>query len=269
MRELSLKERKEISLEILEDLDRICRKKNITYYLAYGTLLGAVRHQGFIPWDDDIDVWVSINDYKRLLYELKRESRYEIIDHLNNQNWPRCFSKLSDSSTIIVDEGGDKNIGIKRGVAVDIFPIFECVKNHRWLNELKFERQMVMYTFDYENGLYENKKGIVSQLKNKFVFLSLLFKKDRNYWQQKLYEREYKKKKTGFYGCPISIYGARDIHSEKSFSEVKELLFENKKLPVPIGYDEILRNLYGDYMVLPEAEKRKTNHNVKAYKIEV
>ena len=133
MVELSLEERKKIGLDILKDLDGICRSNGIKYFLAYGTLIGAVRHKGFIPWDDDIDIWVKIEEYEKLLEALKAQSKYEVISNLDSEYWQNSFSKLSDSSTIIIDNGLNQNECLRRGVAVDIFPIFECNKDKRWL----------------------------------------------------------------------------------------------------------------------------------------
>ena len=109
MKELHIEERKRICVEILLEFDNICKEQDITYFLAYGTLLGAIRHQGFIPWDDDVDVWVPIEEYFQLIQVLKLKSKYKLLECFGNENWPMGFSKLSDPSTIVIDNGSHQH----------------------------------------------------------------------------------------------------------------------------------------------------------------
>ena len=120
MREMTQEEVKQVGYEILTVIDDLCRKHEITYYLAYGTLLGAVRHKDFIPWDDDVDIGVSVSEYERFLQVLHEESQYQVLSFIARyQEFPSCFSKISDPRTAVIDNE-ETLAKIPRGVAVDI-----------------------------------------------------------------------------------------------------------------------------------------------------
>ena len=105
MQELSLSEKQALALQIACEIDRVCRLHHIQYYIGYGSLIGAVRHQGFIPWDDDIDFWVPIEHFQKFLSVMKKETDYLILDHIHDVKWPRCFTKISDcNKRIRIDE---------------------------------------------------------------------------------------------------------------------------------------------------------------------
>ena len=123
---ISLEQQKLISQEILDYIAEFCNKHNIRYYLAYGTLLGAVRHQGFIPWDDDIDIIMFREDYRKFL-SLFRSNRYHCLS-FENDTYYQSFSKIVDSKTAMVT---DNMIPLEDlGVAVDIFP-FDYLSDDR------------------------------------------------------------------------------------------------------------------------------------------
>ena len=119
MREIcNLSEIKKIELDILRAFRSFCEKNSLRYFLAYGTLLGAVRHGGFIPWDDDIDVAMPRTDYERFLKEF-RDERYEVYD-LSKKGYFYPFAKLCDTTTVLIEEMSVKN---SIGVYIDIFPM--------------------------------------------------------------------------------------------------------------------------------------------------
>lgn len=121
-KEVTLQEIQRITSKILETFDLFCTQKGICYYLAYGTLLGAIRHDGFIPWDDDIDVLIPRKDYEKLLKEeyIDSDRRYRIIGSHNVENWPYAFAKCIDTRTELLET--DFNSGAI-GVYIDLFPI--------------------------------------------------------------------------------------------------------------------------------------------------
>ncbi|MEG2626285.1 MAG: LicD family protein, partial [Christensenella sp.] len=123
MKKLSIDEMKQIELELMSELDRVCRENNLSYVLAYGSCLGAVRHKGFIPWDDDMDVAMPRADYERLIDsfdQLKSKPHYELVSYRNNKAiYP--FVKLIDTTTHVLENFADKRFST--GVWVDIFPL--------------------------------------------------------------------------------------------------------------------------------------------------
>lgn len=266
MIELNLDERKKIGLDILIDFDSVCRKNQIEYYLAYGTLLGAVRHKGFIPWDDDIDVWVKIQDYKRILDILTKESKYEVISNLDSEYWVNSFSKLSDPSTMVID---DRNIAYSslRGISVDIFPLFECANNVKWSKKIRRYQTIIFRTQQFAKK--GNKVSNIKDLAKKInIYSNILFGKNIRYWRNRILQMQLGHKGTNLLGCPSSSYRDKDIHSAEYFSSQILLEFEHSLFPAPVGYKKILEDIYGDYMKFPPEEERQSNHRVKVFRIE-
>lgn len=120
MKELTLKDKQEIMLDIMLDIDKFCRENNIRYSLAYGTMLGAVRHKGFIPWDDDLDIFMLREDFERFIKTYPGE-RYHVLYNTRNENefLATGYAKVHDPSTVIKGE----KTHTKYGVFVDIFPL--------------------------------------------------------------------------------------------------------------------------------------------------
>lgn len=121
MKELSLQELKEIEFDILKVFDDFCKENNIRYYLAYGTLLGAIRYKKFIPWDDDVDLLIPRDDYNRMIKLFKDSERYRLFAFDRNPNFIYPFAKLCDMTTK-KDEFGYEN-GVELGVDIDLFPL--------------------------------------------------------------------------------------------------------------------------------------------------
>ena len=120
---LSLEEIKRIELGILEYLHQVCEKHDIKYFIDFGTLLGAVRHKGFIPWDDDMDICMLREDYEKLQDYLiaNPDERYEVMSYKNNLNYVYPFMKVQDNQTYLLEE--DVRIDSNMGIYVDIFPV--------------------------------------------------------------------------------------------------------------------------------------------------
>lgn len=258
---LSSDEIKRRSLEILKNLHAICERHSITYYLAYGTLIGAVRHQGFIPWDDDIDVWVPIGQYKDLMSILEKESPYEIINCLKDNDWVRGFSKLSDPETLVVDNFDNPYSTANRGVSVDIFPLFG-EDDDKQRKKIKYTSLMMSRMNNYKAGMFKH-----NILKRMLFGLLDFFKRDNLYFRNKLFSLETEAFGNQFVGNVTSPYGVKDHHSANYF-EKTELIFEGEKFCAPKGYDSILRQIYGDYMKLPPVEKQIQTHDTITYLIE-
>lgn len=267
MRELTLQERKTISLNILSDIDRVCKRHGIQYFMAYGTLIGTIRHQGFIPWDDDIDIWIKWKDYKRLNEILGRETKYEVI---NLDIYKKCaiqFTKISDPSTLV--ERKDKTHGdFKRGVAVDIFPLCPFYDGVLFRCELK-----ILATLNKTFSIYIcQENATILDIRGKCIriickVLSCIGL-NQLFWQRKTENLFNKQKDSELIFSPYSPYKLRDVHKRNSFDATTECLFEGALFDCPVGYDEILHQIYGDYMSLPPREKRISNHDIIAYMLD-
>ena len=255
MQELSLADKKRLSFQILCDLDALCHRHNITYYLAYGSLIGAIRHKGFIPWDDDIDLWIPISEYEHFLEVVKNETNYVVLDHIHDIGWSRGFSKVSDKDTIVFHDSEKHRTKSRYGVSVDIFPLFGVKKDASWCNRVLKTRNRIVYLQRYRLGVYR-KKSISAIFKAIISKVLILLKKDEMYYKQKLLRLELTESNSQQVGCIISVYKTKDIHDVSCFSETVKVEFEGKMFSAPIGYDRVLRDIYGDYLKLPPIENR-------------
>lgn len=258
MKTATLEERKKISYDILCEFDSICRENHITYYLAYGTLIGAVRHKGFIPWDDDIDVMVPIEDIERLYCILEEKSKYKLINHFKEKNWVWFFSKLYDDRTedVFVDPNSYEGKQKRHGQAIDIFPIAKFDGEHDvCVKRLKKCAGMVYRQFMYNHGYYRG-----NLLASTYCFALKLIKKDILYYKNKLLKLEKKCISGTYCGDPLDVFGVKAEMNPISDFEICELQFEDNLFYAPKGYDGVLSRVYGNYMKLPPKEKQISNH---------
>lgn len=238
------------SVPLLEVLDECCRKHGITYYIVYGTLLGAVRHKGFIPWDDDMDIAILRSDYDKLMEHAEEwlPKPYFIVNHKNTPHYPKHFAKLEDASTTIVE---NINLGYKGGIYIDIFPLDEVPDNallRRW-HFLKFKlfRRMLYFAF---RDPYKHGRGPKSWMP--LIVQKLIGKA----WVQRNIQRvmqEYKGKKNCSH---LSAHGAT-AYPKPMFGVPQRMEFEGFMANAPTDSVNYLITDYGkDYMQLPPIEKR-------------
>lgn len=242
MQELTLKEKQNESLKILKYLHELCEKENITYYLAYGTLLGAVRHKGFIPWDDDIDIWVPFEQYETLMEILKKDKTYRLFNYLEGNEWGLMFSKLSKKDTYGINEiTGSKTPGL----SVDIFPMVSCKEKD--VKKFAHYQKMAYRINSYELKTCSN--GI-----KKFIYgIYYLFGKTNLYYRKKFNKLAAKTNGNTFYFD--GIIEASTI-TNSNFEKVT-LSFEGYDFVAPKNYDKILHFLFNNYMQLPPESDRE------------
>jgi len=260
-----------IQIEVLDHFDRYCKEHLLTYYLCAGTLLGAIRHHGYIPWDDDIDVMMPRGDYEKLLneYALKDNSQYKLFNYRFQEDYPYPFSKLGDSKTSLI-EAFEENFDT--GIYIDIFPI-DNIPDDTGLQKKIIERRISLKK-KHQYKLFKIKKrpGIIGLVKNAIViFLKIRYHRpslseicrrmDRNAISANTY-------------CPSSHkaaltwnYTYKEIMPNEIYKETVEVEFEGKKYPAPAGWDTYLKGLFGDYMKLPPEDQRR-RHQFKAYIID-
>lgn len=265
MKELSLDERKTLSLDILRSIDRKCHELNVRYYLAYGTLLGAVRHSGFIPWDDDIDIWVPVKEIKLLCDSIRNDGDYDVIDFWSSVANPNTFAKISKKGTYIKDKYSDGLFEFTRGIAVDVFPLYGC-DNERNIQSIIKCKHMIQRRRIFRLGGYRKKdSNLAGLIKDTYLQLDAAIHPDELYWNKKYFKLTTTATCMSKIGCPSSPYGQKDVFAIRCFQGNEMLTFENEQFRVPCGFREILESLYGDYMQLPPPEKRISNHDVTAY----
>ncbi len=267
MKELSLQEIKIIELEILKYFHSFCVENNIKYFLSNGTLLGAVKYKGFIPWDDDVDVLVPREDYNKLISLFKDTEKHVLLAFERNENFRYPFSKLVDMSTR--KEETNINNGVEIGIDIDIFPLdywdYDLEKAKKEVKRIN--RNMFALTLTKMNKA-ESNNPLKRFVKSVVMFFCKLH--GGKYYIRKIIDESNKEyeKNSSYLGCKAwCIYNEREIIPSKAFAEVIEIEFEKEKFYAPVGYDTYLRSLYGDYRQDPPLEKQKTHHSFKAYKI--
>ncbi len=266
MQDISFKEAfKAKLLETYDYLSKFFDSHDLQWCGAYGTVLGAVRHQGLIPWDDDIDLYMKRADYEKLMSfqeELKKDG-YELISAYNELN-SKFYIKLVNRSTTIV---ADKYEPIDVGVFVDIFPLDFCsdLKNefYRYYNRLKFWIGVHKYTYytlsikDVLNEFNHNKKSAILYLLGYLMPKSMKeFSKER---VRRIIDKVSMHNEGDFLISYYGRYGKKEIFKSEWFKNYKILPYEGRVIKVPVCTHDFLTHLYGDYMTLPATIPESTH----------
>ena len=269
MKEINVDELKKIQIDILDYFDLFCKKNNIKYWLDYGTLLGAVRHKGYIPWDDDIDIGMLREDYAKAekLFNIQSDGFYVFKTPNNDNSFRYPFGKLIQTNTVL-NEYGDQ--GIKTGVYIDVFPYDNAPDDTKRAQKQFKKRELLgrirRLQLPMRDGL-SIKKKIAFQLMScmlKIIPRNMINRAiDRN---ASKYMHVETKNVASFTDTYTDVYQTKQLLIPKQlFRDLAEAEFEHKTYPVPKDYDTWLTSLYGDYMTLPPEEKRIAHHVFEAY----
>lgn len=262
---LSLKEIQELSKIILFTFSEICQEQNLSYYLAMGTLLGAARHKGFIPWDDDIDVMMPRNDYEAFHnYFYKNMHKYPNLKLFTKEqnNYPYMISRLSNIEyTCSFDNENDYGLGL----FIDIYPLDGIGNDEK--EAKKRNRTASMYSSMC--WLSTRKKCKVERTSSKFklvikypaFLLAKILGKRFFFNRLEKMSKCYSYNETKYVGCLVwGTASLKKYFPREWFGNGKKLIFEGKNLIVPNEYDKVLRRIYGNYMELPPIKQRKSHH---------
>ena len=269
MRKMEMAEIQKISLEIMRQVDEICEKENLRYYLFYGTLIGAIRHHGFIPWDDDLDIMMPREDHDRLCrYLIEHQSEYPNLRVFNPSvcpEYPYMITRISDDRYLI-ETDDEEEYGM--GVFIDIYPFdglgdnkSEAVRFGKMGDRLSsFCFQATRKHIDFKIRT-ENKSKVRQLLKVPVWCVSRAIGKD--FFQKKLASLAYQKAfdTSKYVGCVVWLSGGeKDMYKRKWLDDYIKVPFEQYQFRVPKHYDRILRQTYGDYMQLPPENERIGHH---------
>ena len=246
----SLQEHQKALLTLLEEFDRVCKQLKIPYVLFAGTMLGAVRHNGIIPWDDDLDILMMRRDYNRFLNEAEtvlNKDRFFLQKEFS-EHWPMFFSKLRLNNTACIEKYHPKDSETHQGVYIDLFPCDNAF-NNGFGRKLQFLASKVVIAKSLSERGYEtdSKKKKAFMCFCKILPRSLFLKLTQSGSEKSEYVHT-------FLGAASSFQ--KNIYSRKCFDEIIELEFEGREYPISAKYDELLTTMYGDYMKLPPPEER-------------
>ena len=263
MNESDIIKLRKAQLELAKEVKRLCEKHRISFFLDAGSLLGAVRHEGFIPWDDDMDIGMCKEDYEKFLNIAANELKEEFFldNYHTNPNCPFVYSKLRLRNTIYIEDIGNENLEHNE-IFIDIFPYYYISDNliQRKIEALQMSilAQALMSKYGYKvwknKGLLKRVKFLGTDFLGKILPISYLHK-----MLERLFNKHNNTKKMG--GLCGSCYDYW-FFPEQVLRETENHLFEKELFPIPVNYNEFLKQAYGDYMVLPPLNLRRT-HQIK------
>lgn len=275
MEKISFRDAQLGAYEILKFLDAFCRKNNLTYFLMYGSLIGAVRDKGIIPWDDDIDIMMPRPDYDKLIQICSTENilPFKLFENSIVSEYPHPISRMSDQR-YKTNFANEKDYGI--GLFVDIYPLDgvgnDLKRAHKLIKKAYRNASLCFLTSRKKFGRDNTKSKIRMAVKfPAYIWANLLgnhhyIKKSIKLCKEYSYEES--KYVSGIAQPFRESNGENKNIYLKEWFEVIETEFEGRKFCIPKGYDKILKMGYGDYMVpLPE-NQRDTHHTYDTYLID-
>lgn len=253
-KEITFEESKKLLLDILINVDHFCNQNGINYSLGAGTLIGAIRHKGFIPWDDDIDIMMLRDDYERFV-SLYKDERYVIVDGSSNPN--HSHVRVADTKTVLKLNAWRAQF-YKNGLWIDVFPIDKVPDTQKGY---LFFKKWLWFLFEIQLTGEVHRKGIINKI------LHFICKPFRGHFGKRALKtmKKYNKKNTQSVACLGAWYSNSPKFPASYMEDFVEVEFEGYRFKAIKQYDTYLRGLYGDYMQFPPKEKQKAHHGYTAY----
>lgn len=261
----SVDELKSIQLNILLKVHQFCVENNIKYSLADGTLLGAVRHKGYIPWDDDIDICMCRDDYKRFIKEFPDvyQDEVSVVSMERDAQWAYPFAKAYDVRTVLKEETTNNRPEI--GVNIDVFPLDDVPSGNDFVKYNMRRKKMFLF-FRTKALKWRKGRGLKKNLSMFLIKLLLCpFTFRRLSGIMNRYGQKYNEKGCSWlFECCLGMIN-KGPFPKHAFNDTIDMSFEGHLLKVMKGYHDCLTSSYGNYMQMPPEEKRVTHHAFKAH----
>ena len=243
---------------ILDEIHKVCVQNQIRYSLAYGTLIGAIRHQGFIPWDDDIDVMMPREDYDRFVqvWGESEHGDYILQRYENTPEIPNNFSKIRKNHTAYLQSEREKHVSYHKGIFVDIFPV-DAVAEGRLARRIQLA--LCSVSLLYSRGYRSGNRGLSGLAERVFLLAPKRSYRALQLWLEKRAFRWKQHDRGWFIACTYKA--CRIVFPPDLFDELVAVPFNGKQYLAVKSADTYLRIQYGDYMKLPPEEERVLKHH--------
>lgn len=256
-----INELRTLQMQIMDSIDEFCQQNRLSYSLAGGTLIGAIRHKGYIPWDDDIDIYMPRKDYNKFLAEYNGfNPRYKIYDWHNYPNMDILFAKVGDTYTELSEQGKFRDYGVN----VDVFPL-DGVSDRKIIRAIVFKIKTAIYILAHGKS---QKYNINSPYKEKIRWIMSRLWPYSKLKSFRIIESIVLRWPNAKYVTNLISMGSSNPHDSfdlSIFNPTKEVPFENRKYRIMKGYDDYLTKRFGDYMKLPPENQRVHSHDLIAY----
>ena len=262
----NIKRLQTVDLAIVKEIVKICDENNLTYYMIGGTLLGAIRHKGFIPWDDDIDLGMPRRDYEKFLKIAPKNlsSNLQMVNFKTDPNYQYYITRIRDTDTKVIETRIGNNSKYTHA-SIDIFPL-DGSPNNKHLRKLYYLRVMInraLISLCYRDSIDPDRKR--NKIEKLMVYITSKLPFEKFFDPNKLKHRidktmsKYQVEKSEIIGCLMGAYRTKEMAPKSVYGVGAYYVFENIKLRGPEYFDEFLTLIYGDYMKLPPVESRKTH----------
>ena len=257
--DLSLRDAQMIMVDILEEVHKLCEKHALKYFLDAGTLIGAVRHKGFIPWDDDVDIGMLREDFNKFLEIAKRElPKHLFLQTFETDEYYDVYPvpcKIRYNDTMFLEEGAKENYKMHNGVYIDIFP-YDSLPKHNFI--YKIQRALSFNILKSYKRLRDIPEKLSFKNKITFSFYKLVVKTFPNRRRLKFFDFlvKWNDPKSKYMGYGVDTYWSEYVYKKSDYFDLVKLEFEGKFFYAPKNYHSVLTQLYGDYMIMPKEEDR-------------
>ena len=263
MKEMDINTIRKIQLEILIDVADFCEKNNLRYFLSGGTLLGAIRHDGFIPWDDDIDIQMPRPDYENFIHSYNHE-KFQVYCWDNDKDFLCTYAKVVNTDTILIE---NCSFGKLLGVNIDVFPVDGLPSNEKKIKNIVFINKLLWglvacATINDISNRSKIKQIEISIIKSFYKIFPV-----KSYVTGKAIKmsKKYNFENSNKVATLVWGNGLKEVINKSTATEYHKKSFEGNFFNIPVNYEDYLINKYGDYMKLPPENERIYKHDIKVY----